>query len=184
MNQDTPAVAIKTKDLDANGLALKELLEAIPRRERIQRIVDIRYGLGGWARHAVESFPLANVLGFEQDAETASKAFLVPSVRLLNERFNDIQKLEGKTDLLLADFNTLTVLKRELLDRALTAVNPAWIVFTDVCCSKLHLNYRSYGLENPDLAAYWERFEVGGYRLVKWVKRHHAASSALYQRQE
>lgn len=43
------------------------------------------------------------------------------------------------------DFNTTTFLRKNLLPDILERM-PRWVVFTDIGMSKVHLNYRSYGL--------------------------------------
>lgn len=182
MNQDTPALTIRQKDLDANADAFALLLESIP-LGALKEVLDIRYGLGGWCRKIQERYPRVSVVGYEQDTATFEKAVdksgsLAGS--LVNSRFDPSEVKGRKFDLVCADFNTLTVLKRELLDEVVTGVETDRIIFTDVACSKLHLNYRRYGLGVPSLEQYWTRFRIDGYRLVRFVKRHHAASSALY----
>lgn len=74
MNQDTPALSIKATDLEANGKALEELLRKIP-ENKVHSIIDVRYGMGGWARIARRRFPKANYLGYEQDRATAKVAW-------------------------------------------------------------------------------------------------------------
>lgn len=178
MNQDTPASAIRPKDLGANSEALRQLLLRVPRD--ILSAVDIRYGLGGWARVLYEHHH-PSLLGYEQDLETYRAAWKGAKVKLVNRRF------EGqpyRADLLLADFNTLTVLNRKLLDEAVAAVPAEWVVFTDVARSKLHLNAeRSYGLRaGATMDDYWRAFPLVGYRLVAWAGVHWAATTALYKK--
>jgi hypothetical protein len=183
MDHNTPAKDIKPKDLAANTKALAELLDFV--EGPIKQIVDIRYGLGGWAQEYTSQWPRARVVAYEQDEETAAKAWTNDQVNLEVGPFKPQEFPFYHVDLLLADFNTLTVLKDTLLVEALAVIEPKWVIFTDVCCSKLHLNYRSYGLKKSDgLDAYWCKFAVEGYGLVRWRKFHHAASSALYQRQK
>jgi len=177
MNHDTPAVDIKEKDLNQNTQALEELLSKIS-DESISSILDIRYGLGGWAEKALETFPGAKLIGYEQDANTAARAVKPKGATVRVKRFEPTKGM--KADILLADFNTTTCLKRETLDHALRYVDCDYLVFTDVCCSKLHLNYASYGLAEADLKKYWKRFKVDGYKLIGFARVHHAASSALY----
>lgn len=45
MNQETPAIKIKTKDLEENSQALAALIVRIP-TQTVRSILDIRYGLG------------------------------------------------------------------------------------------------------------------------------------------
>jgi hypothetical protein len=183
MNHDTPAREIRQRALDLNVEAFRTLLAFLPKawRTRTAFALDIRYGLGGWARALREAFPETEVTGYEQDPATAQRAWRDAGVSLRVERFRPEDR-PGRFDLLCADFNTLTALKRDLLEEALAEVAPDYVVFTDVSCSKLHLNYRSYGLTEPNLDAYWRAFPVPGYELVAWEKKHHAASTALFRR--
>ncbi|MCK9569151.1 hypothetical protein M0R72_09430 [Candidatus Pacearchaeota archaeon] len=180
MNQDTPAINIRSKDLAQNALALRELLGNINPTE-VNRVCDIRYGLGGWAQVVMSRFPNARMIGYEQDQQTADMSWKSGRVDLRVERW----KPNGKKppDLLLADFNTVTVLKRELCDEA-AQVGARYFVFTDVACSYLHLNWQAYNLSSPDLDEYWSKFRVSGYQLVAFSKKHHSASTALYLRNE
>lgn len=181
MNQDTPARTIRQKDLDANSSTFDKLLERIP-KDQAKTVLDIRYGLGGWARKIMARFPKTHILRFEQDPDTFNKALdqAVVASSLINSRFDPSLVKGRKFDLVCADFNTLTVLKRELLDQVVSEVETRRIIFTDVACCKLHLNYRSYGLTSPDLSAYWNAFKIPGFELSAFAKEHHAASSALY----
>lgn len=177
MNQDTPAIDIKDKDLIANVKALSGCLALI--KEPIRSVIDVRYGKGGWAKEVIQTLSVNSYVGYEQDRATADIAWKNKVVTLRCRRF-DPELDVGKCDLLLADFNTLTKMKRELLDELLEAISARYLVFTDVCCSKLHLNYRSYSLEEASLDLYWRSFKVGGYRLLGWRKEHYAASTAIY----
>jgi hypothetical protein len=128
--------------------------------------------------------PAAEVFGYEQNAATARSAWSGPRVRVFVLPFFPEWAPPGPWDLLLADFNTLTVKRRAELDEAVAAARPGYLVFTDVACVKLHLNFRSYGLGSPDLGEYWAAFAVPGYAHVAHSRSHHAASSALYKRLE
>ncbi len=178
MNQDTPATEIKSKDLSANCLALEKLLGRLSLAQ-VSSVADIRYGLGGWAQVVRERFPDVPIEGWEQDSETAQKSWKDSGVTLHIARW---QPSPIRASLVLADFNTLTALKRQLLDELLAQIKSPYLIFTDVACSKLHLNYKSYGLSRPYLSEYWKRFSVRGYLLKAWEQEHHAASTALFER--
>lgn len=189
MNQDTPAREIKTKDLGLNREAVRILLQKIPSVQSntplIKSVVDIRYGLGGWAQEVHRRFPKAKLIGYEQDKETFDKAWKIPQFQVYNLRFSPkpYEVYVDRVNLLLADFNTLTKLNTELLDTALRYFRPGYVIFTDVSCSKLHLNFRSYDLSKANLDLYWKSFTVPGYCLVAWEKKHYAASSAVFKRE-
>ena len=177
MDKYTPARDIKMKDLGKNSEAFRGLLDLIPVGS-VRRVVDVRYGLGGWAREVHTRFPSAKIIGFERDEATAEQSWKTKNVGLHRTEFNQ----PVKCDLLVADFNTVTQLKRSESDFVLGLVTCEWLVFTDVCCSKLHLNYHSYGISSSDLEAYWKGYEVKGFELVAYEKKHHAASSGLFKR--
>ena len=87
-------------------------------------------------------------------------------------------------DLLCADFNFLTLLRPEALLRAIKMARPSSFIFTDVACSKLHLNYRRYGLERPDLNDYFAAFgeRLPGWKLVHVARKHHNAATTAWRR--
>lgn len=188
MNSDTPAALIKPKDLEANTRAFNKLLSKV---DDAKYIVDIRYGLGGWAKLALTKFPKARFVGLEQDLNTFVSSWCwnqtdYPHRYLYNFKWTKATKfpetINCKESLLLADFNTVTKLKRKELDEALESIQPKQLIFTDVSCSKLHLNYLSYGIPTPSLELYWKSFTIDNYSLVEFSKEHFAASSALYKR--
>jgi len=181
MNSSTPAILIRSKDLAKNVKAFAGCLELLPKTPKT--VLDIRYGLGGWAKELRRRYPKVAITGYEADPSTYNTAFRDSLTNVYCGMF-DGSKRGYRVDLLVADFNTLTTLKRKELEEALAIVKCQWLIFTDVACSKLHLNYRSYGLEEPDLNAYWDEFDVEGYRLAGWAREHHAASTAIYQRKE
>lgn len=178
MTDATPAITIKPKDLAANCEALDALLALVPPPADV---LDVRYGMGGWARAVLGRWPALRLYhGFEADPGTAAAAWKGRGVSLSVAEFVPDAKYADR-DLLLADFNRATTLRRRELEQLLP-LRPKRLVFTDVACVKLHLNYRSYGLTGPDLAAYWAAFKVPGYVFEAFERRHHAASTALYRR--
>jgi hypothetical protein len=179
MNSSTPAALINGRDLSKNTVAVRELLAYI---EPPQTVVDCRYGLGGWARVVHNLFEDADLLGFEADPETFARAYKNGLAEVRNQVTAVYDQLWRPCDLLLADFNTVTQLKRRELDEELERWQPSAIIFTDVACGKLHLNYGAYGLDAPDLDAYWRRWSVERYRFERFARHHHAASTGLFTR--
>ena len=177
MDKNTPVREIREKDLAANCLAFGECLKRVPANE-IKTVLDIRYGRGGWARLVRNRIPNARITGYEQDRKTAKLAWADVNTDLLAEEYFPQRKV---FDLLIADFNTLTQIKRQEIDDVIKVVRTKYLIFTDVCCSKLHLNYYSYGLSEPSLIKYWRRFNLDGYRFVCFARHHYAASTALYE---
>jgi hypothetical protein len=182
----TPVVQIDEKDQKANTAALEELLNHLP--DSLKYVVDVRYGLGQWAQVISVRFPKADILGFELDRETALRAQVPSRCRLVFE--GDLSHICGlcngtgeksKVDLLLADFNMMTLTDPYEVKAEIFRWNPRWFVFTDVACGKLHLNWKTYGLGQPDLNLYWESWQnTIPYQLVAWSRKHHFSSSALF----
>lgn len=179
MKPTTPAITIREKDLAKNVEALGGCLDLV--RGRIKTVLDVRYGLGGWAKLIMERVKPISYVGTELDQVTYEAAWRHPKVNLINSPLPE-KLWHKKWSLVLADFNNLTSLHRGELDWLLPRVTADWLIFTDVACGKLHLNYGSYGLRKPMLAEYWGRFAVEGYELVGYYRAHHFASSAVYQK--
>jgi hypothetical protein len=183
VNSLTPAFHLSLGMLAANRKAMEDCVRHIPGKESIKTVLDIRYGTGRWAKRVLSSFPKAKVLGYEWDRRTADAAWTDDRVELRVETFEpQTSAVWPVTDLLLCDFNTCTVKARGLLDDAVRYVNPNWVVFTDVAKSKLHMNYRAYGLPSPSLAEYWKAFRISGYVLWWWASHQREASTAVWRR--
>lgn len=183
MNNLTPAIAIRARDLAANWLAAEELMNRIP-TNKVNTILDIRYGLGCWAKSALARFSGAFLTGYESDAVTVSMAWSSSRTTVVESVWPDGKRV-GQVDLLLADFNIVTALNQGPLTEAIEWARPTYLIFTDVGASKLHLNYRSYGLTRPDIEEYWRTgFNLEGYRLLEFRQFHRAASTALWERKK
>lgn len=183
MNGKTPAREIAERDLAKNCEAFETCLSKMLEDGFSPKIaVDIRYGLGGWAMQLAGAVAGVRIVGFEADRATFDAAARPAFLELRHEPYTG--QLVDSCGLLLADFNTLTLLKANELIEALAALAPEYVIFTDVACGKLHLNYRSYGLKLPDLGDYYREFErrLAGYDLVTWDRKHHAASTSLWVR--
>lgn len=188
MDNKTPAIDIKQKDRNRNRLAFHSCLRYLRDKEEadIKNVVDIRYGLGGWACSLFEFYPKCKLIGFEGDEATYSQAAEPRGTKLIHSYFPPAKKYKvsklSNCDLLLADFNRLTVMNKSELTEALDLLSPRYAIFTDVSCSKLHLNYKSYWLESPSLDAYWSSFDVPNYRFLFYDRQHFHASTGLFRR--
>lgn len=180
MDKFTPAVSIRAKDLLANSRAFGSLLDLIVKQD-IKTVLDVRYGLGGWFEEIRIRWKTAKITGYELDEQTFKESKKDSRVKLKLGSFMEEKTSNLKVDLCVADFNNLTKLKRRELDELLSRVATRYLIFTDVACSKFHLNYRSYGLDVPEFSDYWNSFKVKGYRLLDWKREHWAASTALYK---
>lgn len=187
MNTNTPANTIRKKDLDLNTEALREcLVELKKARKRVHTVLDIRYGLGGWAQVTFELLKPKCYVGFEADLKTYRESWKPKTA----ERFELCQQFFEPTglnpfDMVLADFNNLTMMKPKDLLQVLAFARPRVVIFTDVACSKLHLNFESYGLNKPDLNQYVRAF--GKNVLAAWThlhtaRKHHHAATLMFTR--
>lgn len=182
MKDITPAIEIPIKQRKANGWAFQECLSRID-LSKVITVLDIRYGTGDWARRLRERAPHVQIFGFEVDSVTAKIAYRGCVELAVAEYVGEQLPLwPAEYDLLLADFNNLTRLKAEPLHVALRAANPQWVVFTDVASAKLHINFASYGLDNPDLAEYYRRFSLPGYELLGYERKHFPASTSVWRK--
>lgn len=192
MDANTPAREIRSADLAKNTAAFLECYQAV-RRRKILRAVDIRYGLGGWASALCDANKNVKVLGFEADQETFDGArFFEGHTHVWHDHFpprklGAIADLDAAkpVDLLCADFNNLTMMKAEPLLEAIRLTNPRMVIFTDVACSKMHLNFNSYGLTEPNLFAYFERFNeviLPNWTHVHTARHHHHAATTAWIR--
>lgn len=182
MKHDTPAIEIRAKDRERNTAAFLEAFSAL-RPRRFTSALDIRYGLGGWAEAIADRIPA--YVGFEADPATAAQAVKPKGVMLLTGRFppSEAMAVQPPFALLLADFNNLTLMKPFALLEAIQFAKPRAIVFTDVACSKLHLNFGSYGLESPDLASYVRAFRdrvLPDWTHVHTARHHHHAATLAF----
>jgi len=192
MDPMKPAREIRQKDLDKNTAAFLECFQAI-RRRKIEKVVDVRYGLGGWSTALLNEKPKAKVLGFEADFDTFVKAERPEGVKVFNTKFppdeteyeaRDSMRHFQKCDLLLADINALTLKTPKELLKAIDAVNPRAIIMTDIACAKMHINYPHYGLKEPnDLEGYFQKFNesvLPGWTHVHTARLHFFAASAAW----
>ena len=192
MDPNKPAIEIRQKDLDKNTAAFLECFRAIRRCRKIERVVDVRYGLGGWSTALLGLKPNAKVLGFEANGDTFAKAEKPKGAKVFNCKFPPvgaeraalaaIQRFQN-CDLLLADINALTLKMPTELLRAIEAVKPRAIIMTDIACAKMHINWPHYGLEGPDLDRYFERFNeeiLPNWTHVCTARLHFFATSAAW----
>lgn len=190
MKESCPALDIREKDRQRNTDAMLECLQRVP-HDQIKTVLDIRYGLGGWARPLLEIIPRAKVYGVEGDRKTFHAAWVErPRTRVIWAMFGpDMAWPKGwprKFDLILADTNANTALKPKQITDVVSMVEAKWMIMTDVACSKLHLNYKSYGLgEDWDVLKYhrkaWPKL-LPGWKLRKLSRLHHHAATSLWEK--
>jgi trans-aconitate methyltransferase len=72
MNSSTPAILIRSKDLAKNVKAFAGCLELLPKTPKT--VLDIRYGLGGWAKELRRRYPKVAITGYEADPSTYNTA--------------------------------------------------------------------------------------------------------------
>lgn len=186
MNARTPATAIRQSDLAKNNAAFVTLLDELVEKYQMPAesvALDIRYGLGDWGVLLAGRF--WQVIGWEADEETAKRA-RVPANAHLHAGPYQPELRSHATTLLVADFNNSTILKDEPLWEAVKAERPEFVIFTDVACSKLHLNFRSYGLDHRSFDLYQhrvvDRARENGYNVISHLRAHHHAAMFVLRR--
>lgn len=179
------------KDQELNRMALEALLSehlppGSPRGSSIRLVLDIRYGLGEYAKTVCRLYPRASYYGVECDRATYAQCWCPPSGDVVCVRFDPhaeyLSRWSESWDLLLGDFSNVTVKNRTDAVEACASIGPRYFLFADVGCMRLHLHWKTYGLTAPDLDEYWQRWTLPGYSLVGWQRAHPRCSLALYKR--
>lgn len=186
----TPAQFLNIAQGDRNARAIEELLRLIPIESESVRIYDIRYGMGRWARTCFEYYDEVEVdfVGWEHDRDCVDMTD--PEVRERGDvrvAYFPSGPIDLPVDLLLGDFNNMTVKKAEPLLDAVEDLDPRFIIFTDSAPSKLHLNYDRYGLSSSQsVDDYIRLYEdlLPDYELTHYIRPHHAVVISLWTKKE
>lgn len=200
MNDETPYHTRPPTEIEQERCCLETIFAAAPPANFIfEAFGGVGLAAGIWAR----KFPRARVESWDLD-ERCVELYNAdpdkhPNARCYrgNSMVAALQlRMERRSWAASLDFNKFTVMdlwgrksgkwKVDLL-RTLVGKGPKWFHITDSAAPYLHLNWKRYGLEERDLAAYvlllanevtklWP-----DYRLEKW-DAHHAASYLLFVR--
>lgn len=188
MQDSMPAWMLRETDENQNILALKRIIQFAPRPNRI---LEYFGGMGGMTRVLRSHWMTVPVQTWDHDE------LCVKHLRSFQYPATDVQEGDSLTlacpqkgDGVSMDFNRLTLLRaqKEYLKPLSRVFNawPTWVHITDSARSKLHLNYKTYGLENPTMEAYLSRFDE--WVNARWPYRihafagHHKATLLLFVR--
>lgn len=184
MKQNTPYTSRPPLEQAREKACVEKILEQV---SPVASIYEAFGGIGMLGQVLSERFPNALIDSYELDAECV---YRYRDRNLLNVTINHADTLtqSGKFEAASLDFNRFPLLdlnrkEGEFQQRVLSKVfnqNPDWVHVTDSSCSKLHLNWKSYGLKEPDWDGYVEKLDQAfqerwGYRIVTWDKHSRAA---------
>jgi trans-aconitate methyltransferase len=183
----TPAFEIRAADLDTNARMLSELLGDV--RFLIDppdRVVELCGGVGTMTRVLSEAFPAADITTHDLDATCVKmiEDIGLPRVQVVHGSYFDADTRVD--DLVVADFNMMTYLRfmddkteEAKLVRSFLSNRIKYLLMTDSATSKLHLNFKSYGLSTASWSEYvrgYSRAVVArGYKVVNHVRAKRAA---------
>lgn len=197
MKQTTPYRVRPVGEQAREAACVSKILEqAVP----VKVIYEAFGGIGTIGQLLTERFPDTFILSYELDEECVN---LYRERRLSNvqvcccdtREFFESLPIEDLAASL--DFNLFTLLdltrpagafQREILN-GVFARNPKWVHLTDSSCSKLHLNWKSYGLTDSAWSFYVEKLDAEfrlrwGYRVVTVEKHARAAYFLLKSEME
>jgi hypothetical protein len=185
----TPAQFLNLTQGDRNAEAIEELLQhAYPEPPtELVRIRDIRFGMGRWAKTCLKFFDNVDFEGWEHDQECVDMTDPDVLERCkVHVSFFPPEELGPQPDILLGDFNNLTIKKAAPLVEAVELYRPRFLIFTDSAPSKLHLNLSTYGLARKSVADYLRlyRATLPGYKLTHSIQPHHAVVISLWTKKE
>lgn len=152
-------IARSVRDEDKNNTYLRLLLKKLPKPKRM---LEVFGGVGNITKIIMEIFPGVPVESWDIDPRCVELLGVIPGV---TARLGDSTELAvaKKGDGVFVDHNMLTLktLQNDLngmLSRILSG-KPSWVQLNDSARSKLHLNFKSYGLENDLLETYMGAYD-------------------------
>lgn len=174
MTSDRPATHLSERELDTNARAVAWVLEGCPAPSRI---VELFGGTGRVTAAARSRFPGVRIDSWDLDAECCDLIrSKVPDATVTLGSSSDIPLAGG----VIADYNLMTLL-RFPPEAPRYGDEVEWASITDSSVTKLHLNFRSYGLEGPDLLQYCRRYEglLPGFHLRRVARTARATEMGL-----
>lgn len=187
MRDATPAFEIRAIDLDTNARMLSELLEdARFFIDPPDRVVELCGGVGTMTRVLAGKFPAVEITTHDLDATCVKmiNEISLPRVAVVHGSYFEAETRED--DLVVADFNMMTYLRfmdartaEANLVRSFLNNRIKYLLMTDSATSKLHLNFKSYGLStanwNEYVSGYSRAVVARGYKVVNHVRAKRAA---------
>lgn len=187
MRQDTPYNSRSSTEQARE----RECVEKILRHaEPPKKLYEAFGGIGMLGQLMSERYPLAQIDSYELDdacvAEYRSRN--LKNVTVNHEDTRTKFQVQTDFDAASLDFNRFTLLdlrrpegefQAHILGRVFDK-KPKWVHVTDSACSKIHLNWKSYGLSGPDWHEYVQALETAfmvrwGYRVGMFSKHSRAA---------
>lgn len=191
MKSDTPYRTRPAGERRRERLAFEAILADAVRPETV---VDTFAGVGDVGTLVAEKWPGVRIVAWDLGRDCCNEydrrvreTGTVPELTCGPADFSSLPR--RGTEGIILDYNlcTLRDLRNpasfpSILLRAAAARAPEWIEVTDSALSKLHLNYRCYGLDVADLPAYLTLFSAAvhsatGYAAV--VAANHFLASYL-----
>ncbi len=191
MKQTTP---YRTRSEKERALEKECVSKLLPYMTPVFCIYESFGGIGMLGQLLSEHFPTALIDSYELDADCVNQ-YRSRGLENVNLHHGDTRaqflSRDTEFDAASLDFNQFTLLdlhRKEgafqtwLLNKVFQQ-KPDWVHVTDSCCSKLHLNYKSYGLKTSDWEDYVAKFDEEfrkrwGYRVLFQAK-HNSASCFL-----
>lgn len=195
MTQTTPYRTRPERERDAEAACFAKVLS---RATAPSFIYEAFGGIGMVTRILLDRFPEARLSAAELDSECVEiwrRDVLDTRAKIVHEDTCQLlQRLVPEPNTAAVfDFNRCTLMdllksgsfQSQLLRAATTKLHPKWIEVTDSSVGKLHLNWRSYGLDGydyretawglySDKVADWFQTSLG-YRMT--ARSHHWAAS-------
>lgn len=188
MKDLTPVYRISQRDDLLNRRSFANLLNIA---DRPSSVVELFGGCGGFTAEIVDRWPGIRVLSYELDGECYKMLEKVPG----NVEAIPADSLSNSKPVrdcgLVGDFNLLTIGRaqgkfKSFFERWFDGRLPKWMILTDSAPSKLHINYRSYGLSSGTLEEYmwaWDRLlQSKGYYLRSYQRSHFRTVLILAER--
>ena len=187
MKDETPVYRISLKDDLRNRISLCYLIRNI---SAPKGVLELFGGRGGFTRAIRQRWPEVPIISYDTDKRCADSLRTIQGVTV-KQRDSVSEAVPEENWGIVADFNLLTLSRAKthfapFFNRMLSGNLPSWMIVTDSAPSKLHINYRSYGLSQPDILLYiyaWEQWLTNagyGQYFVKAFHRPHFRSILLH----
>lgn len=188
MKQDTPYRDRPATERARELACMNEVLFDVVRAP--ERIYETFGGIGMVTAFLRHRFQFSEIVSTELDFECVQQAKLAAAGADIHHAdcFKFLDNPDFEFEAAVLDFNQCTIRdltwpKLNFQQQVMYSVvrrKPQWIELTDSACGKLHLNFKTYGLENRYFGGYERKLsqaltERFGYRIVKSSKHHAAA---------
>lgn len=172
-------------NVKANNAAFIKLLKE--KAEPPKRIYEGMAGVGFHARLLKELYPDVKVHRvWDLDPRCCEELRKVPDIQVNCGNFFESRVRLLKGDLLVVDANTFTIRQWDF-HRPLFQTGAGQVICPDLARGKLHLHYKTYGLNNPDWDEYMSRLAQivesdTGMKMVGYEKCPRSLGYFLWRR--